>query len=203
MFLMLLINLVSNEVHFEIVYKAFTVLPNTLNKTSSKKKKKDQLPTMAVPEVRWLTGQKGKWDTVKAQNEAKKQKKAKADARQEQAKQGRQERWLEIVMGCTTVTFSDELSSKVDDLRDIAYTLAIGDEGHKDSLLTSIKAELERRPDLRNHIRFSGLYTTRGQKRQVTAAPTNENLPPENLRCLDQLAPPPDHHFSNMPAASP
>jgi len=51
-------------------------------KISSKKKKKDKLPTMAVPKVHWLTGQKGKdqWDTVKAQNKVKKQKKANADA---------------------------------------------------------------------------------------------------------------------------
>ena len=51
-------------------------------KINSKKRKKDELPTMVVPEVRWLTGQKGKeqWNVVKAQNEARKQKKAEADA---------------------------------------------------------------------------------------------------------------------------
>ena len=102
-------------------------------------------------------------------------------------------------MGCTTVTFSGGLLSKtVDDLWDIAYALRISDEGHKDSLLTSIKAELECRPELCNNIRFSGLYTTRGQKRNTIAATTNENLPPANCQ-RDQPAPP-DHRFSNMPA---
>ena len=169
-------------------------------KINSKKKKKDELPTMAVPEVRWLTGQKGKeqWDAVKAQNEVKRRKKAEAEARKEQAQQDRQER-RRVIMGGTTVTFSGGLSSKkVDDLRDIAYALGISDEGHKDSLLTSIKAELERRPELRDNIRFSGLYTTRGQKRNTIAAPTNENLPPANCQ-RDQPAPP-DHRFSHMPA---
>ena len=60
------------------------------------------------------------------------------------------------------MTFSGVLSSKkVDDLRDIAYALGISDEGHKDSLMTSIKAELECQPELRNNIQFSGLYATR------------------------------------------
>ena len=51
-------------------------------KINSKKRKKDELPTMVVPEVRWLTCQKGKeqWNVVKAQNEARKQKKAEVDA---------------------------------------------------------------------------------------------------------------------------
>ena len=103
----------------------------------------------------------------------------------------------------TAVTFSGGLSSKkIDDLQDIAYALGISDEGHKDSLLSSIKAELERRPELQTKIQFSGLYTTRGQKRKATAAPTDKNLPPANYPHLNQSVPLPGY-FSNISAAGP
>ena len=57
-------------------------------KINAKKKKKDKLPTMEVPKARWLTGQKGKeqWEAVRVQNEARRQKKAEAEA--EKSKHG-------------------------------------------------------------------------------------------------------------------
>jgi hypothetical protein len=82
---------VSSEKEAALMHAKMPQVGEMALKMNWKKKRKDELPTMAVPEVCWLTGQKGKeqWDAVKTRNEAKRQKKADADARKEQAQQDR------------------------------------------------------------------------------------------------------------------
>ena len=83
-------------------------------KLNVKKKKADELPTMAVPEVCWLTGPEGRerWKEVEIELEAKKQKKADVAAQKEQAELNKQRRRKEIVSGNKEVTFSGSLTSR-------------------------------------------------------------------------------------------
>jgi len=83
------------------------------------------------------------------------------------------------MLGTREVVFSGRLSSKkVENLRDIAYALAISEEGTKEALITSIKSNLEAHPELRQNPRFAGLFSNRGQQR---SASTKENVAPQSL----------------------
>ncbi|KAI0253773.1 hypothetical protein BJV78DRAFT_1085449, partial [Lactifluus subvellereus] len=90
---------------------------------------------------------------------AKKQKKVDAVARKEQAAADKQQRRREMMLGTKEVAFSGGLSSKkVDELRDIAYALALSEEGKKEDLVTAIKSELAAHPELQQNHRFAGLF---------------------------------------------
>ncbi|KAI0245988.1 hypothetical protein BJV78DRAFT_1158227 [Lactifluus subvellereus] len=82
------------------------------------------------------------------------------------------------MLGTKEVAFSGGLSSKkVDELRDIAYALALSEVGKKEDLVTVIKSELAAHPELQQNHRFAGLFTVtaRGKWRN---APANENAVP-------------------------
>jgi hypothetical protein len=124
---------------------------------------------MHVPEVRWLTGDKGRehWRVEEVVIQAKKQKKADVVARKEQAEAEKQQWRREMMLGTRDVVFSGWLSSKkVEDLRDIAYLLALPEEGTKDALI-------EVHPELQQNPRFTGLFSRHGQRQ---TAPTNKNI---------------------------
>jgi len=147
-------------------------------KLNSKAKNQDELPLMDVPEVRWLTGERGRevWRAEEAVIQAKKQKKADVVARKEQAEADKQQRRREMMLGTREVAFSGGLSSKkVDELCDIAYALALS-EGKKEDLVAAIKSELAAHPEYQKNPRFSGLFPARGQQRNALA---NENTIPQ------------------------
>ncbi|KAG2124401.1 uncharacterized protein EDB93DRAFT_1098264 [Suillus bovinus] len=50
------------------------------------------------------------------------------------------------------------------ELEDIATALSLSTEGTKSEILERIKGHLENTPDLRQDHRFSGLYTSRGNR---------------------------------------
>ena len=103
---------------------------------------------------------------------------------------------------------------RVTDLRDITYALGIKNEAIKETIIASIKAELDLRPELRNNARFAGLYSSGGQKR---SAPGDENVfepqvqPSATRRRLDiprnavagpscyNFGPPPQPKFDHTP----
>ena len=148
-------------------------------KLNSKTKNQEELPLMHVPEVRWLMGNKGRehWRVEEVMIQAKKQKKADVVARKEQAEAEKQQRRREMMLGTREIVFLGGLSSKkVEDLRDIAYALAISEEGTKEVLVASIKSNLETQPELQQNPRFAGLFSSRSQQRP---APMNENIPPQ------------------------
>jgi hypothetical protein len=126
-------------------------------KLNMRNKKFEELLTMSLPDVRWLTGPNGKerWNQLGIKQEAKRQKKAEAAAQKEQAEVDKQRRWQDIMLGQKEVVFSGGLSSKkVHELHDTAFALGIEDEGNKDMIITLIKAKLSTQPKLQENPRF-------------------------------------------------
>jgi hypothetical protein len=107
-------------------------------KLNSKTKNQEELPLMHVPEVRWLMGAKGRehWRVKEVTIQAKKQKKADMVARKEQAEAEKQRRQRKMMLGTREVVFLGGLSSKkVEELHDIAHTLAPPEEGTKEAFV--------------------------------------------------------------------